>query len=526
METLPMFSFEDLERETPDTTVAEIDGGAADVPGQDQVDRHPDLGEEQPLDSAGISVEPEQGSSEADAERAVIGEQAQVGARRSIYHSTGLDGPFELDQLVMVFPDSPDEDLYALAADIGANGLLEEITVGGNPPAIVDGKRRLQACGMAGVQPKYRLLCEDIDLRNYIWAKNGERRHLTPSQKALAFAELFPSSAPGRPPNRWGNCAIVHNFHRPTQGEGARALGISRRLIIDAEKIVAPNGRVAPEVREAIKLGIVAVSDAVKDTVRDASTEVQREALGLVEAKKVRTMAAAVKRVVEEGLSHEGEPLLRFDRPTRLGKTAAFYQCSVDGLKRRLKPGAVDLILANPPDWVQIRTFSEIGALAKHALCDAGVLVVVAVATGALCQMLNRVTCDGLEFITEFSLLFPAPIYELGEPHQTEIRRAALLVFGKQGTKLPKGNDVIEVLAPADGIAADDFMEINDGLPLVFPRFSSPGQVVCVPWLKDNTTAALAALESGCTVIGADDDQSVINDFVREASEHQDQSSA
>ena len=62
-------------------------------------------------------------------------------------------------------------------------------------------------------------------------------------------------------------------------------------------------------------------------------------------------------------------------------------------------------------------------------------------------------------------------------------------------------------------------MEITDGLPLVLSRFPFPGQVVCIPTITDNPGAVVAALESGCTVIAADEDQSVIDDIVREVSD-------
>ena len=141
----------------------------------------------------------EQGSSGLAGEPLAIREPVQDGDARSIYESTGLHGPLPLGPLALIFPDSPEADLNALAVDIAANGLLEEITVAGNPPAIVDGKRRLRACEQAGVQPVYRRLREDIDPRNYVWARNGERRDLTKGQKAFADAGLSSFSGPGRP---------------------------------------------------------------------------------------------------------------------------------------------------------------------------------------------------------------------------------------------------------------------------------------------------------------------------------------
>ena len=93
----------------------------------------------------------------------------------------------------------------ALAANVEAIGILEEPTAAWtqgteNPPEVIDGKRIIQAAEIAGVQPTYRLLHRDIDPRDYVWAKNGERRNLSPSQKALAFAAVSQArsgSAPG-----------------------------------------------------------------------------------------------------------------------------------------------------------------------------------------------------------------------------------------------------------------------------------------------------------------------------------------
>ena len=144
-------------------------------------------------------------------------------------------------------------------------------------------------------------------------------------------------------------------------------------------------------------------------------------------------------------------------------------------------------------------------------------MVVAVVATGALPEMLDRLSRGGPEFIAEFSLLFPAPIAELGDPHYTEIRRAALLTFGKSGAKLPPGGDVIEVPDPGRD-TENRPMELEDGMSLVVSRFASPRQVICIPTLQGGFGAVLATLGSGCTVIGADEDQSLIDDVVREVS--------
>ena len=502
--------------------------GQEDVPAQERIDDRAGIGEEHEPDRTEIAAPNPQGSSGLAGDSADNGELVSAEETSSIYEATGLTGPFKLNPMGMAFPDTSNEDLMALAANLEAIGILEEPTVAWtqgteNPPEVIDGKRIIQAAEIAGVQPTYRLLRRDIDPRDYVWAKNGERRNLSPSQKALAFALLYPKLGPGRPPGPAENCQIFDSFPQPTQGQGAEKLKVSRPLVNDAYKVADPNSWVAPEVREAVRDGIVTVSDAVKDTVSNVSQDVQREALSLVKDGSSRTMAAAVAKVERE--RHHEPLIIKLDRPTRLGKNLVLHSCSIDRLKWGLKPGTVDLVLAHLPEYFRPGFFYKIAELADHVLSDTGVLVVVWDG-GPLREMLDRLSrgAPGMKFIADFSAIFPAPITELGFPHHTKIRRAALLVFGKQGAMLPEGDDVIEVPAPAGGMA-DDFMDLKDCLPLVVARFASRGQTLCIPILTDNCGAVVAALATGCTVIGADEEQSVIDDVVRRVSEPTDDSS-
>ena len=98
-------------------------------------------------------------------------------------------------------------------------------------------------------------------------------------------------------------------------------------------------------------------------------------------------------------------------------------------------------------------------------------------------------------------------------------------MFGKPGATLPEGDDIIEVPAPAGG-TADDFMDLKDCLPLVVAKFASRGQTICIPTLTDNCGAVVAALAAGCTVIAADEEQSVIDHIVKELSDLEKDSSS
>ena len=209
MNTLEMFPLEKFEQLAPQNDGDGIDEDAGRVPEPNNIDAISKSSEPQRLDSADLAVPAPQGSTDPGGEATGTSEQASVRKTSPVFEATGLTGDFELSDLAFAFPDTSHEDIVALARDIEATWLLEEITVAwpqepGGPPEIVDGKRRLRACKMAGVEPTYRLLRRDIDPRDYVWAKNGERRDLKPSQKAIAFALLYPKRGPGRPPGYRG----------------------------------------------------------------------------------------------------------------------------------------------------------------------------------------------------------------------------------------------------------------------------------------------------------------------------------
>ena len=166
MDTLKMFALEEYDQEAPPQEGDETENGAKDVLERDRIDDH-----------AGTGEEHEPGRDDIAAPKG-NGELVSAEETSSIYEATGLIGPFKLNPLALVFPDTSDQDLLALAANISAIGILEEPTVAWtqgteHPPEVIDGKRIIQAAEISGVQPTYRLLRQDIAPKDYVWAKNG-----------------------------------------------------------------------------------------------------------------------------------------------------------------------------------------------------------------------------------------------------------------------------------------------------------------------------------------------------------------
>lgn len=88
-----------------------------------------------------------------------------------------------------LFPIMGVEELAALAEDIRVNGQRVPIIRDGEG-RIVDGRNRLAACELAGVEPVYTDLNGADPLDTSI-SMNVKRRNLTAGQRAIAAAESY-----------------------------------------------------------------------------------------------------------------------------------------------------------------------------------------------------------------------------------------------------------------------------------------------------------------------------------------------
>lgn len=97
--------------------------------------------------------------------------------------------------LAALFPMLPDDELQELADDIAENGLRNPI-VRDAEGQIVDGRNRLKACRLAGVEPTFQHINGE-DVRAFIASQNVNRRHLTKGQRAMALAMIYPEPEKG-----------------------------------------------------------------------------------------------------------------------------------------------------------------------------------------------------------------------------------------------------------------------------------------------------------------------------------------
>src|SRR5271154_3031828 len=85
-------------------------------------------------------------------------------------------------------PMMTEQELTDLAESVKRRGLFTPIILD-SEGAVVDGRCRLAACEIAGVEPRFKKLEEGADVRKYIVSANIARTHLTSGQKAMYCAQ-------------------------------------------------------------------------------------------------------------------------------------------------------------------------------------------------------------------------------------------------------------------------------------------------------------------------------------------------
>lgn len=155
-----------------------------------------------------------------------------------------------------LFPMLPDDELEDLARDIKQNGLIHPIVLDAEG-TLIDGRNRLTACRLVGVEPRYTTLGEQ-DPVAYILGSNVNRRHLSAGQRAMAAAmaaKFFPEKFQGK-------------------GETARRIGVSNGRLSYA--IIVQEH--APELADEVMAGILSLNDAYAEAKeRKAAAEERRD---------------------------------------------------------------------------------------------------------------------------------------------------------------------------------------------------------------------------------------------------------
>lgn len=141
-----------------------------------------------------------------------------------------------------VFPMLDNDELSDLAADIKANGLQHPIVIGevDGVEMLIDGRNRLAACKLAGVEPEVKQL-NGHDPEALILSENIMRRHMTKGQRAMAVAMMYPEGQKGKKLNY--------------------STGVDKGYVSQARTVL----KYAPEYTESVLAGAKSLSEAYEE---------------------------------------------------------------------------------------------------------------------------------------------------------------------------------------------------------------------------------------------------------------------
>jgi len=204
------------------------------------------------------------------------------------------------------------EELASLAASIEAHGLRDPIIIGRvngtKSEMLVDGRNRLRACEIAGVEPRFETIeFENDDAVKAFVADKSEHRNLTKGQQAMRMALLYPE------PDKRG---------RGNKGKAAETADFSQRRLPEARAVLAYSRELALAVRDGTKKLDEALAEvkAARDSLWSEEGMIARLR---AEAPDLADLVAEERMKLNEAVAALDERELALTRIREGGKVAA-----------------------------------------------------------------------------------------------------------------------------------------------------------------------------------------------------------
>ena len=208
------------------------------------------------------------------------------------------DSALKVHPAADVFPMMSEDELAELAADIKENGLIYPI-MKDREGQVIDGRNRLAACKLAGVDPTFQTLDGQNPLA-YIVSANLERRNLTKGQQAMVLAMIYPE--PGKGGRGKKNPSIIEGIH------GGR-LSVARSVFKYSEELAQAVLKGTIPLEEAMRTvqqekqkatGIEAQIARIRKAAPDLADQVADQTLTLGEALAAWNEREAAKQRVRD----------------------------------------------------------------------------------------------------------------------------------------------------------------------------------------------------------------------------------
>jgi site-specific DNA-methyltransferase (adenine-specific) len=381
----------------------------------------------------------------------------------------------KIHPVAAMFPMMTATELAELSENIKKNGLINPCVRVGD--LLIDGRNRLAACKMAGIEPKFIAYTGDSPV-SFIIGVNLSRRHLDKGQKVALALEIEPhfaeeakkrqkehgGTAPGKKSLK-ENVPEVKSKQLQSRDLAAAAVGVSGKLVSAAKAI-----KEADPVRfEKVKAGTLSVAKAKKEIKAD------QDKRDLVDAQK--TVTASKRQSIES--------------------VCDLRVCSCEQLfKSGIKP---DAVITDPPYPAEfINVFTELAVGCKMAKVP---LVAVMSGQSYLPEVYRRL-CEHLRY--RWTLAYMTPGGQAVQQWQAKVNTAwkPVILFGDAGEWFGD----VAISRPNDNDKRfHGWGQSESGMADLVDRLTKPGQLICDPFLGGGTTAVVS-LALGRRFVGCDID--------------------
>lgn len=148
---------------------------------------------------------------------------------------------YKIHPAAQFLPAASESEVAELAKDIKRNGLLESVELHGG--MVIDGRKRLAACQLVGVRPRFVDRNGIVSPIFYAVHKNIERFNFSKTRRAVIAAKMVPElKTEIMEARRWGKLVVGGDeLKGPFTGIAARAVGCAPYYVRLARQIQRSN---------------------------------------------------------------------------------------------------------------------------------------------------------------------------------------------------------------------------------------------------------------------------------------------
>lgn len=270
----------------------------------------------------------------------------------------------------LLFPKLGKAELQELADDIKANGLRNPIVL--YKGQILDGRNRLAACEIAGVEPKFVEWNGTGSPTEWVISENLIRRHLTSSQRAVVAHDLLPlleTEAKERQRLSRGRGKKVSQ-DRDTFSENGAASKIAARIArtnstyVHAVKLMETT---APELIDEVRSGKITVPEARE--LSRSSSSIRRKVLDVLNNGGAKRKVSRLIR--EADIAARKASARRYANANGEATKHDILHGDMKLLGKRLKDASVKMFLTDPP-YAEPELYCRLAELAAAKLVPGG----------------------------------------------------------------------------------------------------------------------------------------------------------